>query len=63
MDTQPGGPQALGITTGTNTTFWLTAASLFLTMLLFLCIALCISQRQSYQRKLKAATTTAYGKI
>lgn len=61
LDTQPGGPLALGISTSSNATLWLTASSLFLAMLLFLCLALCISQRQAYQRKLKAATTTAYG--
>ncbi|GLV38052.1 Cadherin 88C [Carabus blaptoides fortunei] len=60
LDTQPGGPQALSIAAGSSVTFWLTAASLFLALLLFLCLALCVSQRQTYQRKLKAATTTAY---
>lgn len=61
LDTQPGGPLALKAAKSANTTFWLTAATLFLLLLLLLCLALCINQRQTYHRKLKAATATAYG--
>ncbi|XP_015840656.1 cadherin-23 isoform X2 [Tribolium castaneum] len=60
LDTQPGGPLALKAAKSANTTFWLTAATLFLLLLLLLCLALCINQRQTYHRKLKAATATAY---
>lgn len=63
MDTQPGGSLALEAKLqAAGTTFWLTATSLFLFLLLLLILALFITQRQAYQRKLKAATATAYGK-
>lgn len=61
LDTQPGGTFALKAVQNVSTTFWLTASSLFLLLLLLLCLALCINQRQTYHRKLKAATATAYG--
>lgn len=61
LDTQPGGSFALKAIKGSSATFWLTAAALFLLLLLFLCLALCINQRHTYHRKLKAATATAYG--
>ncbi|KAJ8972931.1 hypothetical protein NQ317_011741 [Molorchus minor] len=62
LDTQPGGTLALKSTLqSASATFWLTASSLFLLLLLMLCLALCINQRQTYHRKLKAATATAYG--
>lgn len=62
LDTQPGGTLALKAQLQTvSTTFWLTASCLFLLLLLLLCLALCINQRQTYHRKLKAATATAYG--
>ncbi|KAJ8962164.1 hypothetical protein NQ318_018121 [Aromia moschata] len=61
LDTQPGGTLALKTTMqNASTTFWLTASCLFLLLLLFLCLALCVNQRQTYHRKLKAATATAY---
>lgn len=63
LDTQPGGTLALKAIKTQSTTFWLTASSLFLLLLLMLCLALCINQRQTYHRKLKAATATAYGKL
>lgn len=63
LDTQPGTQLALTSVKTATTTFWLTASSLFLLLLLLLCLSLCINQRQTYQRKLKAATTTAYGNI
>ncbi|XP_060525001.1 cadherin-23 isoform X2 [Cylas formicarius] len=61
LDTQPGGIMALqsNLQSG-ETTFWLSAASLCLLLLLILCLALCVNQRQTYHRKLKAATATAY---
>lgn len=62
LDTQPGAQLALTSVKAATTTFWLTASSLFLFLLLLLCLSLCINQRQTYQRKLKAATATAYGK-
>lgn len=61
LDTQPGGTLALSVVQKAGTTFWLTASSLFLFLLLLLCLALCVNQRHTYQRKLKAATATAYG--
>ncbi|XP_066157175.1 cadherin-23 isoform X2 [Euwallacea fornicatus] len=61
LDTQPGGSLALQAQIqATGTTFWLTATSLFLFLLLLLILALFITQRHAYQRKLKAATATAY---
>lgn len=61
LDTQPGGSLALSSLRNTEATFWLMVFSMFLLLLLLLCVALCINQRQTYQRKLKAATATAYG--
>ncbi|XP_014258581.1 cadherin-23-like isoform X2 [Cimex lectularius] len=40
---------------------WLLGATAFLSVLLILVISLCLSQRSSYQRQLKAATVTAFG--
>ncbi|XP_057660172.1 cadherin-23 [Diorhabda carinulata] len=61
LDTQPGGTLALkSQLQNANTTFWLSVSCLFLTLLLMLCLALCINQRQIYHRKLKAATATAF---
>ncbi|XP_039274949.1 cadherin-23, partial [Nilaparvata lugens] len=40
---------------------WLVGCTLFLTLLLVVVIALCLSQRARYQRQLKAATITAFG--
>ncbi|CAH1406526.1 unnamed protein product [Nezara viridula] len=40
---------------------WLLGAALFLLLLLLVVISLCLSQRASYQRQLKAATVTAFG--
>lgn len=61
LDTQPGAQMALSAVQTATTTFWLTASSLFLLLLLLLCLSLCLNQRHAYQRKLKAATATAYG--
>ncbi|CAB0015650.1 unnamed protein product [Nesidiocoris tenuis] len=40
---------------------WLLGATAFLTILLIVVISLCMSQRSSYQRQIKAATVTAFG--
>ncbi|XP_073991281.1 cadherin 88C isoform X3 [Rhodnius prolixus] len=40
---------------------WLVGATIFLALLLIVVISLCLSQRSSYQRQLKAATVTAFG--
>nr|XP_023023050.1 cadherin-23 [Leptinotarsa decemlineata] len=61
LDTQPGGTLALkSQLQNASTTFWLSVSCLFLILLLLLCLALCVNQRQTYHRKLKAATATAY---
>lgn len=63
LDTQPGGTLALQVVQAADSTFLLTAVSLFLFLILLLCLALCMNQRFTYQRKLKAATATAYSKL
>ncbi|XP_035210796.1 cadherin-23-like isoform X2 [Stegodyphus dumicola] len=40
---------------------WLIGLSVFLAIMLVLVISLCITQRSRYERKLKAATATAFG--
>ncbi|XP_071547486.1 cadherin-23 isoform X4 [Panulirus ornatus] len=40
---------------------WLVGVIVFLTLLLVLTVALCLSQRARYSRQLKAATATAFG--
>ncbi|XP_042895459.1 cadherin-23 isoform X2 [Parasteatoda tepidariorum] len=40
---------------------WLIGLSIFLAIMLVLVISLCITQRSRYERKLKAATATAFG--
>lgn len=63
MDTQPAGAQAaLMPYQEAKTVLWMGASTVFLGVLLLVCLALCFTQRQTYQRKLKAATATAYGK-
>lgn len=61
LDTQPAGSLPLKVPLESDTTFWLIATTLFLSILLLLSFALCVNQRMTYQRKLKAATATAYG--
>ncbi|XP_033230917.1 cadherin-23 isoform X2 [Belonocnema kinseyi] len=61
LDTQPAQAQAIIQYEQSGTTFWLLALTLFLGALLILCIALCLSQRASFQRKLKAANATPFG--
>lgn len=40
---------------------WLVSSTVLLGLLLLLVLSICLSQRASYQRQLKAATTTAFG--
>lgn len=63
LDTQPAEYQPLtaDMVTANQTVFWLVSISLFLGVLLILCIMLCLTQRANYVRQLKAATATAYG--
>lgn len=63
LDTQPAEYQPLSVdmVTANQTVFWLVSVSLFLGVLLVLCLMLCLTQRASYVRRLKAATATAYG--
>ncbi|XP_050299893.1 cadherin-23 isoform X2 [Anthonomus grandis grandis] len=61
LDTQPGERLVLQSKLETaGTTFWLSASSLFLFLMLLLVLILFATQRHAYQRKLKAATATAY---
>ncbi|XP_046612201.1 cadherin-23 isoform X1 [Neodiprion virginianus] len=55
LDTQPAQAQAVVQVEQAGTTLWLLALTLFLGALLILCIALCLSQRASFRRQLKAA--------
>lgn len=41
---------------------WMVGAIVFLALMLVVIISICLSQRASYQRQLKAATITAFGK-
>ncbi|XP_044002013.1 cadherin-23 isoform X2 [Aphidius gifuensis] len=61
LDTQPA--QALPIVhyEQAATTFWLLVLTLFLGALLLLCITLCLSQRASFKRQLKAANASTFG--
>ena len=61
LDTQPAQAQPIIQYEQAGTTFWLLAVTLFLGALLILCIALCLSQRAAFQRKLKAANATPFG--
>lgn len=61
LDTQAAQAQPIIQYEQAGTTFWLLAITLFLGALLILCIALCLSQRASFQRKLKAANATPFG--
>lgn len=40
---------------------WLVSSTVLLGLLLLLVLSICLSQRASYQRQLKAATATAFG--
>ncbi|CAG9764226.1 unnamed protein product [Ceutorhynchus assimilis] len=62
LDTQPGKSLMLRSKDQVLPTSiaWLTAVSMFLLLMVLLILALFVTQRQAYQRKLKAATATAY---
>lgn len=62
LDTQPAQAQAVVQMEQAGTTLWLLALTLFLGALLILCIALCLSQRASFRRQLKAAKASPFGK-
>ena len=55
LDTQAAQYQPIVQYEQAGTTFWLLTLTLFLGALLILCIALCLSQRASFRRQLKAA--------
>lgn len=63
LDTE--GAEALGlariIEADSVVLLWLLGTALFLLLLLLVVISLCLSQRASYKRQLKAATVTAFG--
>jgi cadherin 23 len=63
LDTQPAQPQSLAQLEQAGTTLWLATLTLFLTGLLVICVGLCLSQRASYQRQLKAANATPFGEL
>lgn len=60
LDTQPAESESIVQYEQAGTTFWLLALTLFLGALLILCIALCLSQRASFQRQLKAANASPF---
>lgn len=62
LDTQPAQfSQQIAQYEQAGTTFWLLSLTLFLGALLILCIALCLSQRASFKRQLKAANASPFG--
>lgn len=63
LDTQPAQPQSLAQYEQAGTTLWLASLTLFLAGLLIVCVGLCLSQRATYQRQLKAANATPFGEI
>lgn len=63
LDTQPAQAQAVVQVEQAGTTLWLLALTLFLGALLILCIALCLSQRASFRRQLKAAKASPFGEL
>ncbi|XP_063975231.1 cadherin-23 isoform X2 [Diachasmimorpha longicaudata] len=60
LDTQPAQSSQIVQYEQTATTLWLLALTIFLGALLMLCIALCLSQRASFQRQLKAANASPF---
>nr|XP_033326560.1 cadherin-23 isoform X1 [Megalopta genalis]XP_033326561.1 cadherin-23 isoform X1 [Megalopta genalis]XP_033326562.1 cadherin-23 isoform X1 [Megalopta genalis] len=60
LDTQPAQYQPIIQYEQAGTTFWLLTLTLFLGALLILCIALCLSQRASFRRQLKAANASPF---
>ncbi|CAL1677979.1 unnamed protein product [Lasius platythorax] len=61
LDTQPAKSQPIVQYEQAATTFWLLTLTLFLGALLILCVALCLSQRASFRRQLKAANASPFG--
>ncbi|KAG7212887.1 hypothetical protein KM043_002239 [Ampulex compressa] len=61
LDTQPAQSQPITQFEQAATTFWLLTLTLFLGALLILCIVLCLSQRASFKRQLKAANASQFG--
>jgi len=62
LDTQPAEPLPLRAEAEQLVQVWLASSTVLLGLLLLLVLSICLSQRASYQRQLKAATTTAFGK-
>lgn len=63
LDTQPAKSQPIVQYEQAATTFWLLTLTLFLGALLILCVALCLSQRASFRRQLKAANASPFGNL
>ncbi|XP_018055353.1 PREDICTED: uncharacterized protein LOC108691909 [Atta colombica] len=61
LDTQPAKPEPIIQYEQAGMTFWLLTLTLFLGALLILCVALCLSQRASFRRQLKAANASPFG--
>ncbi|XP_063590983.1 cadherin-23-like [Penaeus indicus] len=61
LDTQRAELITAGVAEDNLLFLWLVGVIVFLTLLLVLTIALCLSQRARYSRQLKAATATAFG--
>ncbi|XP_058798620.1 cadherin-23 isoform X2 [Phymastichus coffea] len=60
LDTQPAQPQSLAQFEQAGTTLWLATLTLFLAGLLIVCVGVCLAQRSSYRRQLKAANATPF---
>ena len=63
LDTQPAQPQSMAQFQQAGTTLWLATLTVFLSGLLVICVGICLSQRASYKRQLKAANATPFGKL
>ncbi|CAL4059672.1 unnamed protein product [Meganyctiphanes norvegica] len=63
LDTQRAELIVAGIEEDNLVFLWLVGVIVFLTLLLVLTLALCLSQRARYARRLKAATATAFGTL
>ncbi|KAK7024513.1 Cadherin-23 [Halocaridina rubra] len=61
LDTQRAELVTAGVKEDNLLFLWLVGVIVFLTLLLVLTVALCLSQRARYSRQLKAATATAFG--
>ncbi|XP_023245986.1 cadherin-23 [Copidosoma floridanum] len=60
LDTQPAEPQSLTQSQQASTTIWLSILTVFLTIMLAICIFLCMWQKSSYERQLKAANANPF---